>query len=162
MIEFTFYTHFKYTFHHHLYRIYLPSLTLDHIIYHKATAIITENLCSLLRMYPHNLTSAWCKIFMYLVIKCEACIQLLNDSLSRSVENLKVVMDRSHQATGWMVFPFPKCLDWLCGLSNLLLNGYWNSSPGVKQPGRDADHPPVCLRGIERDNIISTFTSLLS
>jgi hypothetical protein len=32
--------------------------------------------------------------------------------------------------------------DWSWGPPSLLYNGYWVSFPGVKQPGRGADHPP--------------------
>jgi hypothetical protein len=44
---------------------------------------------------------------------------------------------------GSRIFSSPRRPDRLWGSPNLLLNGYWRAvSPGVKRPGREADHSP--------------------
>jgi len=60
-------------------------------------------------------------------------------------------------------------------LPSLLFNGYQGTSPGVKRPGREVKHsspssarvknywsytstPPLCLHGVERENLTFTFT----
>jgi hypothetical protein len=43
---------------------------------------------------------------------------------------------------GSRIFSSPRRPDRLWGTPNLLSNGYWGSSPGVKRPRREADHSP--------------------
>jgi hypothetical protein len=44
---------------------------------------------------------------------------------------------------GSIIFSFPRRPDWLWGPPSLLCNGYAGAlSPGLKRPGREADHSP--------------------
>jgi hypothetical protein len=40
------------------------------------------------------------------------------------------------------IFSSPRRPDWFWGPPSLLSNGYWKFSPGIKRPGREADHSP--------------------
>jgi hypothetical protein len=45
------------------------------------------------------------------------------------------------EITSWWGWDFHMSPDWPCSLPNLLYNGYWVSSLGVKQPRHGIDHP---------------------
>jgi len=50
----------------------------------------------------------------------------------------------------WEFFSSPQRPDRFWGQPSLLFNGYRDLSPGVKRPGRDADHSPPSSAGVKK------------
>jgi hypothetical protein len=62
---------------------------------------------------------------------------------------------------GPRIFSSPCHPDQLWGPPNLLSNGYWGAlSPGVKRPGREADHSPSASAKVKKMWIYATTTPI--
>jgi hypothetical protein len=60
-------------------------------------------------------------------------------------------------AVGARIFSFPRCPDRLWGPPNLLSNGYEILfPPGVKRPGREADHSPPASAEVKKMWVYTT------
>jgi hypothetical protein len=52
---------------------------------------------------------------------------------------------------GLRILTSPYCPDRHWGVHNFVSNGYWGLLPGVKRPGREADHSPQTNAGVKRN-----------